>query len=111
MVLKQFMTVKELSQEFTRSVPTVNNMVKGIKNHPDRYDPETTFFGDGAKKLVRTAAVIDYENNKQILESGYAEAYIPAYDPLKYESELGITHRYPTAKEIAKEVAVLLVRQ
>ena len=109
--MKQFMTVKELSYEFTRSGPTVNNMVKGIKNHPDRYDPETTFFGDGAQKLIRTAAIIDYENNKQILESGYAEAYIPAYDPLKYESELGITQRYPTAREIAKEVAVLLVRQ
>lgn len=103
--MKQFLTVKEAAYEFSRSEETINRMVKKIKSHPDRYD-ETNFFGKGGKFLIRTACLMDWDRNGDMFEN--YPSICPKYNPQKYEIALGFMERYPTAKEIAREVFYLI---
>lgn len=103
--MKQFMTAQEAAAEFSRSESTINRMIREIHGHPERYD-ETNFFGKGKKSLIRTACLMDWDANGEMLER-YPEI-CPKYNPEKYERALGFTERYPTAMEIAKEVLHLM---
>lgn len=103
--MKQFLTISEAAKEFSRSEKTIERMVKKIKDHPERYD-DTNFFGKGKKFLIRTACLMDYDRNGELFEK--APAICPKYNPQKYEIALGFTERYPTAREIAREVFYLI---
>lgn len=103
--MKQFLTMSEAAKEFSRSEKTISRMVKKIKEHPERYD-DTNFFGTGKKFLIRTACLMDWDRNGELLET--APGICPKYNPQRYEMALGFSEQFPTAKEIASEVALLL---
>lgn len=106
--MKQFLTIKEASKEFSRCEQTIYSMVTGIRSHPERYD-ETNFFGKGKKILIRAACLIDYDKYGEQLEK-YPDT-VSEYVPTRIESNLGIGGgAYPTAHEIATEVAAILRR-
>lgn len=103
--MKQFLTIEEAAREFSRNPQTIERMLRKIREHPDRYD-ETNFFGKGKKILIRTACLMDWDDNGELLEN-YPDV-CPKYNPRKYEDSFGFTERYPTALEIAKEVVYLI---
>ena len=104
--MKQFLTISEAALEFSRSEKTIQRMVDEIRKYPDRYEPELNFFGSRGKLLVRAACLMDYDRNADLLER--CPAIVPRYIPSRYEMSLGFQERYPTAKEIAREVYFML---
>lgn len=103
--MNQFLTIKELAHELKRTPQTINIMVREMQKMPERYD-DTNFFGKGSKKMVRVAALFDFDAYRDQLKD-FPEL-VPPYDPFKYEQSLGIVERYPSAEDIAKEVVKLL---
>jgi len=103
--VKQYMNIKELAEQLGCSPQTIRNRISEMRKYPARYG-EISFYGTGSKVAVRTACFFDYDHNKELLER-YPEL-APPFNPQAYESELGITQKYPTAREIALEVVALL---
>lgn len=110
--MKQFLTVREASEELGLSKDTVRKMVSEIRDHiPERYSRTDIFEGKCA--AVRFAALQDWAETKQKLDAGIAPE---PYDPIQRERELGINTSLPAEvridiQAIASAVAAELCRR